>query len=337
MSGGRALGIGLLVGAGVVTLLMLLWLAVSGASSGGIVLGLLLLAVLAGPLAGAGWYVLARQPSEEREAAQFASERRVLESDRAFRHEIGVALRELAEQPAAPRERLLGLARSVESADDQIVRLDDAAIDTLRRYDDLVWQTVRHMRDSADWDLADLQRTLDQRQDLLERGRLAPGVPATDLLKTGVARSNVADVALGDAVSRDAYDYVVETLASYFSDGATWKLAHLVPTSGPAGARWLYVAPGGTEAALLDEIAPTESDALDFEGESLPQVSAGSAVVDVTGGAGSAQGVLVGYRRFAAGPLRGLVERWPDNQLRAYAGRTIGPIDLEVWPAARAS
>ena len=30
-----------------------------------------------------------------------------------------------------------------------------------------------------------------------------------------------------------------------------------------------------------------------------------------------------------------LVEHWPDNQTRAYTGHVIGPIDLEVWPAAR--
>jgi hypothetical protein len=45
--------------------------------------------------------------------------------------------------------------------------------------------------------------------------------------------------------------------------------------------------------------------------------------------------VLVGYRRYSAGRLLGLVERWPDNRVRAYGGRAIGPIDLDVYPAAR--
>ncbi len=46
MSSGRALGIGLLAGGVALLLLMVLWLFVSGAQSGGIVLGLILALVL---------------------------------------------------------------------------------------------------------------------------------------------------------------------------------------------------------------------------------------------------------------------------------------------------
>jgi hypothetical protein len=295
----------------------------------------LLLAVIAGPLAGGGWYVLARQPAEEHAAAEFETSRRVQDADRAFRRDIGAELRALADRPGASRERLLEIARSLESGDGEVPQIDDNSIDTLRRYDDLVWQRVRHMRDTGDMDLAELQRALDQRHDLLTRGRLAPGVDAVDILKSGARRSQVADVALGDAVSRGTDDFLVEGVASYFADGKTWKLAHLVPTSGDEGAHWLYVAPGGTEAALLDEIPPTDADALQLDGTTLPLVDSGSAVADVASDSGSAQGVLVGYRRYLAGPLVGLVERWPDNRVRAYAGRAIGPIDLDVFPAAR--
>src|SRR5262245_13003810 len=202
MSGGRALGIGLLAGAGVVTLLMLLWLVVSGASSGGVVLGLLLLVVIAGPLAGGGWYVLSRQPAEERAAAEFETSRSVQDADRAFRRDISAELRALADRPGVPSARLLEIARSVESGNQALSQIDDSSLDMLRRYDDLVWQRVRHMRDTGDMDLAEFQRALDQRDDLLTRGRLAPGVDAVDILKSGARRSDVADIALGDAVSR---------------------------------------------------------------------------------------------------------------------------------------
>ena len=47
----RALGYGLLAGALGIAALMLIWLATSGAQAGGVVLGLLLMFVLAGPLA----------------------------------------------------------------------------------------------------------------------------------------------------------------------------------------------------------------------------------------------------------------------------------------------
>ena len=50
---------------------MLVWLMVSGVQAGGFVLGLLLLFVLAGPLAGAGWYVLVSGHTERVEEQAF--------------------------------------------------------------------------------------------------------------------------------------------------------------------------------------------------------------------------------------------------------------------------
>src|SRR5687767_3320295 len=99
MLGSRGLGIGLVAGGAIVLLLMLVWLAVSGAESGGIVLGLLLALVLAGPLIGAGIYVLSRQTVERQAAAAFVSRQRILESDRLFRDEVAGALRRLEERP----------------------------------------------------------------------------------------------------------------------------------------------------------------------------------------------------------------------------------------------
>jgi hypothetical protein len=54
----RLLGYGLLAGSAGIALLMLAWLMTSGVQAGGAVLGLLLLFVLAGPLAAGGYYVL---------------------------------------------------------------------------------------------------------------------------------------------------------------------------------------------------------------------------------------------------------------------------------------
>jgi hypothetical protein len=352
MSGGRALGRGLLAGAAVIALLMVLWLVVSGASGGGIVLGLLLLAVIAGPLAGAGWYVLARQPADEREAAMFANKRRVLDADRVFRRDIGAALRSLADRPEAPRVRLLELARGVEDgargpgAWEDAVQLDDSAVETLRRYDDLVWERVRRLRDGVpagdvDGVLTDLQRALDQRQDLLVRGRLAPSIDPTVLLRSEARPAETVDaanVAVGWAVSRDHDDYVVEGLASYFADGKTWTLAHLVSTSSTARSSWLYVGPAATDVALLEELPapPIQADSLEVEGNvALPLVSSGTAVADVRGGSGTAQGVLVGYRMYQADTRLGLIEQWPDGQVRGYIGRTTDGTDIELWPPSQ--
>jgi hypothetical protein len=57
--------------------------------------------------------------------------------------------------------------------------------------------------------------------------------------------------------------------------------------------------------------------------------------VNVSSRAGSAEGVLVTFARFASGSSVGLLESWPDGARHAYAGTAIKPSDIEVWPAAR--
>src|SRR5690242_14113456 len=76
---GCTLGSSFLAGAALLAVLMVAWLAVSGACGGGIVLGLMLLVVLAGPLAVAGIVVLQREPAEAKAEAVFTSKRRLLE------------------------------------------------------------------------------------------------------------------------------------------------------------------------------------------------------------------------------------------------------------------
>ena len=66
-------GLLVLAGAGALSVLMLAWLIVSGARGGGIVLGLILLVVLAGPLGLAGLIMLRRQPAEVRALAADAA------------------------------------------------------------------------------------------------------------------------------------------------------------------------------------------------------------------------------------------------------------------------
>src|SRR6266540_3493657 len=93
---------------------------------------------------------------------------------------------------------------------------------------------------------------------------------------------------------------------------------------------WLYVGPAATELALLGETSgPAAAE--------LPLVSSGSAVADVSGGLGTAQGVLVDYQRHAAGEKLAFVEQWPNGDVRAYVGQTISAGDIELWPAAPTS
>src|SRR5262249_7951020 len=57
---------------------------------------------------------------------------------------------------------------------------------------------------------------------------------------------------LGDAVTADGADYVVEGVATYFDAGQTSRLVHLVPAAAGTAPRWLYIGPAGLEVGLLD-------------------------------------------------------------------------------------
>lgn len=327
--GGRPLGLGLVGGGGAIVLVMLLWLFVSGAQGGGIVLGLLLMLVLGGPLIGAGAYVLSQQSREAREAAAFASRRRIADSDRLFRAEIATTLRSLG-QAAMADELQSPLHASAEWQ--STIQLDDGQLALLNRYDDLVRERVRRLRDATNGqpaaaELRDLRQSIDQREDLLLRGRAAPALDASTLMRTEAPRNaDLQAISFGDAVSRERANYVVESLAAYFANGQTWKLAHLVPTAGQEPPRWLYVGPGGLDVALLDENAQAQ----------VPEraEASGTAVVDVTSSSGTARGVLVTYTRGRAGLNVVLTEEWPDKTRHVYSGSLVGSDELELWPSA---
>jgi hypothetical protein len=347
MSGGRTLGIGLLAGAAGILVLLVGWLLVSGVAGGGIVLTLLLALVLAGPLAGAGWYILSRQPGEQRAEAAFLRKQRILDSDRVFRTQTAQALRGLATDPALPDRELTSIADELQDAThgsaawQALVQLDDSDVDTLRRYDDLVRERVRRLRDEPQsgqqW-LRELRRAVDQREDLLVRGRAAPGVDPSLLLTSdqppALSRGGVEHISVGDAVSRDDANYVVENVAAYFAEGQRWKLARLVPTGPGAAVVWLYVSPGALEIALLEELGSPGDGPVSVGGNPLPEVASGTAVADVSGGTRTAQGVLVAYRRYRDTTHLAIVEHWPDQTIRAYGGSLIRPGDLEIWPAS---
>jgi hypothetical protein len=340
---------------------MLLWLFVSGAQGGGIVLGLILALILVGPLAGAGWYVLSRQSAETAAAAALAEKRQVLDRDRLFRDDIGETLRSLADRSPTRGSELRAIADEVQGARhrgiawEEHVQLDASGLERLERYDDLVRQRVRQLRDApqdqvSDTSIRELRQALDQREDLLVLGRRAPALDPGLLLRSGTRSTDSVELeqlALGDAVSSslDNVDYVVENVASYFAEGQTWKLLRLVPTGGETQPLWLYVGPGGLDVAALNELSErpgeTDGDAAasppPLAGTQWAPAGSGTAVVDITGSSGTARGVLVTYQRYRDAQHLGLVERWPDGERHTYAGRLIQRGDLQVWPSVARS
>jgi hypothetical protein len=346
----RVLGYGLLAGSAGIALILLIWLMTSGVQAGGAVLGLLLLFVLAGPLAAGGYYVIVQGRVEHVQEEQFAGKRRVLDADRLFRRELATRLRQLSAAPGIPAHQLTSLAEVVqnssqdESAWYDAVRLDDTQVALLRQYDDLVWERVRWLGDhsaqptSAVTDaITGLKTAIDQRTDLLVRGRQAPVVAPSALLRAPAAAPEaIATLGLGHAISYGGADYLVEGVVNGFSDGQTWRLLHLVPSGAGAAEHWLSVAPGGLELAWLDSVAettPLGGSQLAYADTTLPLVGERSATAAVDTRTGSTPGVLVRTWTYRQGPLLAMVEQWPDGAVRAYAGHTLDARQLEVWPA----
>lgn len=367
MSSNRALGLGLVGLGGVLGGVMLLWLLVTvvggQTSPEGAVLGLLLAAVLGLPLVGGGLYVLSRGKQEAAAAAEFQTQRRTFESDRLFRAEQARELEQLAERlalidrPEAGQlaRRLRDLVHDLrEPSYDQAawydaVELGHADLDALKRYDDLLSDGVRGLDDLATrlerddaalpelgQAIRDWERNAGRRADLL-RGRRAPTVAPTEVLKAGRPAST-ADAAgnlkVGDAVTWDGADYVVETTVSYFVGGRTWWLHRL---QAEQDERWLYVASG---ALSLAHFTPLESPFepgqphLEHDGATCRLDESTTAAAEVHTRGGPQSGGSVTIWRYACPTDRLLwLERWPDGT-RAYSGRPISPTALEIWPAA---
>ena len=366
MQSNRALGLGL-VAAGVVLGGIMLLFTLTGLLSGktdaaGFVLTLFFVAILGLPLIGGGLYVLSRGKHEEASAAAFQTQRRTLESDRLFRAEQARELAQLARRvealgrPEAPQlaGRIRDLVQDLENpaydsaAFYEAVELGRADQDALDRYDALLSEGVRAMDDlvnrleNGQPALPDLRQAIqnwerdERRRSELLRGRRAPSIAPTDLIRSGPPASSTEAVAAlkpGDAVSRDGEDYLVETSVSYFVGGrSTWfhRLA-----SGREEA-WLYVSPGALNLAWLSpaEIpADPGTSPIEHDGATCRLEESGLASAEVRTRAGQQSGGTVTTWRYTCdgGQLLWL-ERWPDRAL-AYAGPPIRPSDLEIWPS----
>jgi hypothetical protein len=373
MGSNRALGLGMIGLGAVLGGLVLLWLLVTLASgdlqSGGFVLGLLLAAVLGLPPIGLGYYLLQRGRQEAVEEQAFVGQRRVIEQDKLFRTRIAGEAAQQAEriegvggenpQLARAASRLRQVAAQLQGGGyDQAswyeaVKLTDADVEALRQYDNLVAGGLRRISDKIDRlelgtaaadmglleDVQAWERELDQRLELLRGERpptVAPGalLAADEPLRSPEA---IAKLQRGDAVTYEEDDYLVEVTVTYFSGGRTWHLHRL---GAEENRRWLYVAPGALELAMMEVMTPMsgeQSAEVEIDGTSYRLADYGSASATVNTSASASERVTVDYRHYRAssGELY-WHERWPDRA-RAYRGSIVPARSLEIWPAERAT
>lgn len=371
MNGGRALGLGLMLLGGVLGALVLVWLVVNAAGgqlqAGGFVFGVIILAVLALPPIGAGYYLLRRSAVEQAEQARFERRRQVLDADQIFRTAIARDLKQLQRRLDEAPDRGPTLVRASSRVRDLIddveqvgydqaswhdaVQLEDEDIDALRQYDDVLSSSLRRLSSDADAAIdgqgaahggliAAIQQwddTLAQRQDLLLRGKRAAAAAPGELLRARTATRTADITALRpkDAVSYQGDDFLVEVSVTYFSGGKTWWLHRI---RGGADERWLYVAPEGLSSAVLQTIDPPgdpRSEMIRYKGSACRPTDSGEASATIDSADGKQEGIAVQYWRFACPDGSILtVEHWPDEQ-RAYVGKTTKAGDLEVFQAAQ--
>ena len=366
MNTSGAWGLGLMALGGIVGALLVLWLLVSAIGGnlrgGGAVLGLVLIAVLAGPLLGGGYFLWRRSAVEAGEDTRFEARRRLLEGDRLFRQQAATDLRGFADRlPESPdaravADRLRDLAAQVER-----VRRDESAwyeadpvadddLPTLRRYEDTLQAESDRLAglvsrarqgESAAGDLTmsldRWERAFRQREALLVRGRRGPTVDPGELLRARTPSRGVEALRalkLGDAVTVDFQDYLVHGILTYFAQGRTW---HLFILRSGSSERWLWGGPGGLTWAVLDPL-PTPPTAgaptVELEGATLSLAESGAATADLATVAGAEQGVAVDYWRYSGADRQmAWVERWP-REVRAGVGRETLADTIDVWPQA---
>ena len=369
------IGLGVILG-GFLILSMVVTAAAGDLLVGGALLWLLLALIVAVPLIGAGYFVLQRSKQEQADEAEFVGRRRVLDQDRLFRARIASEARQQAERLvslAGNEPRLARAAARLRQVADQLespgydqaawydaVRLADTDIAALNQYDTLATERLRRIAARADAlelreggsasedaeDAGEIlrlvqawERDLDQRLELL-RGERAPSVAPSALLGAGAPARGadaIAALGLGDAVSYELDDYLVEVTVSYFASGRSWKLHRLGSGSQQ---RWLYVGPGGLSLAMLESADPAGADGSDEVrlADTVYRLrERGEAGVSVESTVSAAQELTVDYHHYAApsGELYWL-EGWPDG-LRAYCGAPIRPPALEIWPRERSA
>jgi hypothetical protein len=349
--------------------------AIGQADPRGVVVGLLGVVIFALPLIFAGWYLRQRGVVEAVEAETFAERRAILDSDRVVRRELARELDQRvagllpmthtlpAEEAAlveGARRRLQEVARDVSNPgydsttwlEQTAARLDASALDSIRRYDDLVLDEARRLAD-VEHDLGrnpqaaqQLQASVNglathvrEREELLGRGRRAAAMRPQEMLAAGTQlRRPLAtplELRLEDAVSYEGADYLVRAALTYFAGGRSWRAYQL---HDGRQERWLEVRAQGADVAWYAPHTPVEArgSSVEVDGATYGQQEAGSASVSIESAAGAQEGVLVQYWRYGAPTGDRLVaEQWPDGP-RALLGWTVAAEDLQLWtkPAA---
>lgn len=364
-SGSRTLGTALIVVAAILGVVALAWLAANAAAGalepGGFVLGLFFLLLFILPLVVVGVYVRRQGAAREAAAASFQERRKLLERDRMFRHtlqrEAGRVAERLSarasesegEEAALLRQAEQALRGLAEGAAQPVMEADWLHATTLgprdvrdvERYDDLLLAAVRRIREMAErgmeaqrLDVAlgavelarSAERHFDLRQELVLRGRSLPRVAPLHLLKAETpAGEELAPESLrpGDAVSWGIQNYLVTAHVTYFAEGRSW---HALLLRGDEGERRLQVEPGADRVLFMEP-----ASAAQLGGRVEAQ---GSASVSIDSLSGTAEGMVVDYRRIQGeGGRVGWWERWPEGE-RAYSGEQIGLGQLDFWPLA---
>jgi len=184
-----------------------------------------------------------------------------------------------------------------------------------------------------------LNRRFDLRGQVIESGQPQEGPEVAALFRASedAPQPHVADdLHFGDAVSISGADYLVHGRMEFHEQGgdAAWRQFLLRDVGVDS---WLHVPPSSDEPLAL--LQPSSERAGDGEritvaGKEYTRVAAGEATAEIIGEAGRQAGRTVNFRRYVGGGGEILFAYDWGGEHQILAGRTLDPLEIEVFPKA---
>lgn len=232
--------------------------------------------------------------------------------------------------------------------------IDARALDQLRQFDESLGEGVANLEPlvgrietatlpapeltataaAATTLLDGLHRKFDARGQVVEGGLPAPASTVSDLFAAAPRReAHVAsDLHFGDAISIAATDYLVEGRMEFHAGPRAWRQYLLRDGAREA---WLHVPPVTTEpmALLTSTPASDEDGPPRVNGVAYEPGDSGAATAEVIGSKGREAARQLHYWRHESpdGLLLFFTYDW-GNERQSFAGRTLDPLEVTVYP-----
>ncbi|MFN8471265.1 MAG: DUF4178 domain-containing protein [Anaerolineae bacterium] len=345
----------LIIGAGVLVVITVIWLFVAGTTAGGKVLCLGLAAPVFLVMIAGGFYLNRQGAAQQAEQKSLEQQWAWRDDERRARLYVAERLEQAAARLAASGKAPAPFIAELRGLADRLRRpgyeqgvpptISPDAYQALKSLDASLMAEADKLDQATDtWLNGDesalrnsdirLRQMVDRRTEIL----LGPTnlKTAREILAGGptsaVDRGNVQALAVNDAVSAGGEDYSVTGRLAFNDRGVQWSRLQL--RSG-GQERWLLAMNGGLDTYWLTPVAPPgdafTASTVTLAGGQYTLRGEGTAEVALEGLGGERRGMLIDYRRFLNGDDLLWAERWTDGQTFAFTGQRVGPYEIDVF------